>query len=124
MVGELGMLLTYEATRDLPLTETSIETWQGDLDVPVIEGKKLTLVPILRAGLGLLDGVLSVCARCSLFPRFFLVFFPLARTRTRARMHILRRTDTEPFPPPPPPSSPPAHGHTHAHSHGSTARCL
>jgi uracil phosphoribosyltransferase len=57
---ELGRLLAYEACRDFPLERTSIQSWAGMVEIEQIEGKKVTLVPILRAGLGMLDGVLDV----------------------------------------------------------------
>lgn len=60
LAQELGALLTYEATQDLPLEETSIEGWCGKVPVERIAGKKITVVPILRAGIGMLDGVLSL----------------------------------------------------------------
>ena len=57
---ELGRLLAYEACRDFPLEQHTVEGWCGPVSVQRIEGKKVTLVPILRAGLGMLDGVLDV----------------------------------------------------------------
>ncbi len=60
LVSEIAMLLCYEATRDLPLEETSIETPVGPAKTKVIAGRKLAFVPILRAGLGMVDGVLSL----------------------------------------------------------------
>ena len=60
LVSEIGMLLTYEATRDIPLTTTHIETPICPMDAPAIEGKKVAVVPILRAGLGLVEGVLRL----------------------------------------------------------------
>ncbi len=60
LVTEIGMLLTYEATRDLPLTTTEIETPICKMTAPTIKGKKFAVVPILRAGLGLVDGVLRM----------------------------------------------------------------
>ncbi|RMF18988.1 MAG: uracil phosphoribosyltransferase [Gammaproteobacteria bacterium] len=60
LAQEVGALLTYEATKDFPLTEEVIEGWAGDVTVEKISGKKVTVVPILRAGLGMLDGVLSL----------------------------------------------------------------
>lgn len=59
LASEVGMLLAYEATRSLPLTEVTIETWSGPAKVQRIKGKKITIVPILRAGLGMMDGVLK-----------------------------------------------------------------
>ena len=60
IVSEIGMLLTYEATRDLPLTTKEIETPICRMEAPTLKGKKLAVVPILRAGLGLVDGVLRM----------------------------------------------------------------
>ncbi|MCF6766078.1 uracil phosphoribosyltransferase [Thiotrichales bacterium 19S3-7] len=56
---ELATLLTYEATKELPLQSVEIDSWQGKIKVKRISGKKLTVVPILRAGLGMLDGALE-----------------------------------------------------------------
>lgn len=56
---EVGSLLTYEATSNFPLEEIEIQSWQGPMKVPKLQGKKVTVVPILRAGLGLMDGVLE-----------------------------------------------------------------
>ena len=60
IVSEIGMLITYEATRDLPLTEKEVETPICKTTAPTLKGKKLAVVPILRAGLGLVDGVLRM----------------------------------------------------------------
>ena len=60
LVSEIGMLITYEATRDLPLTEAEVETPLCKASVPTLAGKKIAVVPILRAGLGLVDGVLRM----------------------------------------------------------------
>lgn len=60
MAQEVGALLTYEATQDLPLEPAHITGWAGELDVEKLAGKKITVVPILRAGIGMLDGVLSL----------------------------------------------------------------
>ena len=51
--SEIGMLLTYEATRNLPTETIDIECWSGTTQVEQIRGKKITVVPILRAGIGL-----------------------------------------------------------------------
>ncbi len=59
ITAELGRLLTYEATADFPLERAQVEGWNGSVDVDRISGKKVTVVPILRAGLGMLDGVLD-----------------------------------------------------------------
>lgn len=60
LVHELGRLLAYEATADLPLTDDVVQGWAGPVTVQRILGRKLTVVPILRAGLGMLDGVLDL----------------------------------------------------------------
>lgn len=60
LVSEIGMLITYEATRDLPLTTKRIETPICEMEAPTLAGKKVAVVPILRAGLGLVDGVLRM----------------------------------------------------------------
>lgn len=60
LAQEITMLLTYEATKDLQTEVKSIKGWAGDVDVEAIAGKKITLVPILRAGIGMLDGVLHL----------------------------------------------------------------
>jgi len=60
LAQEVGALLTYEATKDLPLEAYEIDGWCGKVQVEKIAGKKITVVPILRAGIGMLDGVLSL----------------------------------------------------------------
>lgn len=61
LASEVANLLTYEATRDLAVETQQIEGWNGNaVDVHHIKGKKITVVPILRAGLGMLDGVLRL----------------------------------------------------------------
>ena len=60
LVSEIGMLITYEATRDLPLTTKTVETPICTAQEPTLAGKKVAVVPILRAGLGLVDGVLRM----------------------------------------------------------------
>ena len=60
LVGEIATLLCYEATRDLPLKEITIETPVSEARVQVISGKKIALVPILRAGLGMVEGILEM----------------------------------------------------------------
>ncbi len=60
LAQEVGALLTYEATQDLPLESCQIQGWAGPVEVERIAGKKITVVPILRAGIGMLDGVLSL----------------------------------------------------------------
>ena len=63
LVGEIAMLLTYEATRDLPLTNVFIQTPIAPFDAKQITGRKVAFVPILRAGLGMVDGALEVIPR-------------------------------------------------------------
>ena len=60
LVREIGQLMAYEVLRDLPLTNTAIETPLTAMQAPVIDGKKPALVSILRAGNGLLDGFLDI----------------------------------------------------------------
>ncbi|HEY2326020.1 MAG TPA: uracil phosphoribosyltransferase [Gaiellaceae bacterium] len=60
LVEELTLLLTYEATKDLPTEDVMIETPLEIAPFPRISGKKVAVCPILRAGLGMLDGVLSL----------------------------------------------------------------
>ena len=60
LLREISQLLAYEVTRGLPMTTEVIETPLQEMDAPVIDGKKLALVSILRAGNGLLDGVLEL----------------------------------------------------------------
>lgn len=60
LLREISQLLAYEVTRGLPLTTRRIETPVEAMDAPVLDGKKLALVSILRAGNGLLDGVLEL----------------------------------------------------------------
>lgn len=59
LATEVSSLLTYEATKDLELETVTIDSWDGDIEVERIKGKKATVVPILRAGLGMMDGVLE-----------------------------------------------------------------
>lgn len=60
LTDELGTLLTYEATRNFETESYTIDTWAGTTTVEKIKGKKLTVVPILRAGVGMMNGVLSL----------------------------------------------------------------
>lgn len=60
LVGEIGTLMGYEATRQLPLTDVEIETPLCRTTVKEIKGKKMAIVPILRAGLGMVDGLLTI----------------------------------------------------------------
>ena len=60
LLNEIGMLLCYEVTRDLPLEMVDIETPLMAMKAPKIAGKKLTFAPVLRAGVGFLDGMLAL----------------------------------------------------------------
>jgi len=60
LAAEVGCLLTYEATKDLEVEEYQLDGWCGEVTAERIKGKKITVVPILRAGLGMLDGVLEL----------------------------------------------------------------
>ena len=60
IVSEIGVLLTYEATRDLSTVKQNIPTWAGETVVEKIKNRQISVVPILRAGLGMLDGVLQM----------------------------------------------------------------
>jgi len=60
LLREISQLLAYEVTRDLPMTTKRIDTPLTEMDAPTLDGKKLALISILRAGNGLLDGVLEL----------------------------------------------------------------
>ena len=60
LVSEIAMLMCYEATRDLPVEEVEIQTPVAKATVKRLSGKKLAVVPILRAGLGMVDGMLQL----------------------------------------------------------------
>ena len=60
LVSEIAMLMCYESTRDLPLTDCTIETPMAKMKAKKLKGRKLAFVPILRPGLGMVDGVLSL----------------------------------------------------------------
>lgn len=60
LLREISHLLAYEVTRDLPMTTTNIDTPLVEMDAPTLKGKKLALISILRAGNGLLDGVMDL----------------------------------------------------------------
>ncbi|ENY72818.1 uracil phosphoribosyltransferase [Aeromonas diversa] len=59
LAKEVGSLLTYEATSDFETEKVTINGWNGPVEIDQIKGKKVTVVPILRAGLGMMDGVLE-----------------------------------------------------------------
>ncbi|MGM0418766.1 MAG: uracil phosphoribosyltransferase [Thermodesulfobacteriota bacterium] len=60
LASEVARLLTYEATKDLETERVVRQGWAGDVEVDQIKGKKVTVVPILRAGIGMMDGVLDM----------------------------------------------------------------
>lgn len=60
LTSELARLLTYEACRDFELETQTVTGWAGPVEIQQLKGKKVTVVPILRAGLGMLDGVLDL----------------------------------------------------------------
>ena len=60
LLGEISMLLAYEVTRDMPLAKVPIETPLAMMDAPVLAGKKLVVISIMRAGQGILDGMLQL----------------------------------------------------------------
>ena len=60
LLRELTLLMGYELTRDLPLTTKRIQTPLVEMDAPVIAGKKVAVVPVLRAGLGMADGLIDL----------------------------------------------------------------
>lgn len=60
LLEEIGMLMAFEVTRDLPLQDVEIETPVAKCTSKMISGKKLAVVPILRAGLGMVDGVVNI----------------------------------------------------------------
>ena len=65
------MLLTYEATKDLPVCDHEIDGWNGKVTVDRIAGKKITVVPILRAGIGMLEGFFKSYSKCKSFSSRF-----------------------------------------------------
>jgi len=58
--SEVARLLTYEAAKDLPMRKKVIQGWAGPVEVEKLKGKKITIVPILRAGLGMMNGVIDL----------------------------------------------------------------
>jgi len=60
LLREVTLLMGYEITRDLPMTTEAIETPVAPMDAPVIAGKKIAIVPVLRAGLGMADGLMEL----------------------------------------------------------------
>ena len=68
LISEIAMLMCYEATRDLKLTDVEIETPISKMTAKELAGKKLAVVPILRAGLGMVDGMLSMIPAAKVGP--------------------------------------------------------
>lgn len=60
LTNEIARLLAYEATADFPLEPVTVQGWCGPVEVQQVQGRKVTVVPILRAGIGMLDGVLDI----------------------------------------------------------------
>ena len=60
LLREISLLLAYEVARDLPMTTQTIETPLAEMEAPILKGKKLVIVSILRAGNGLLEGMLDL----------------------------------------------------------------
>ena len=60
LLNEISMLMGYELTRDLPLQDVTIETPITKMNAKMVSGRKLAIVPILRAGLGMVDGIQSL----------------------------------------------------------------
>ena len=60
LLKEISLLLCYEVTRELPMTNVGIETPMGEMDAPTLAGKKLVFASVLRAGNGLLEGMLDL----------------------------------------------------------------
>ena len=92
LLREISLLLAYEVTRELPMTTRRIDTPLEPMDAPSIEGKKLALVSILRAGNGLLDGILELipAARVGFVGlyrdpegRYLTLLLPLSPDKTR-----------------------------------------
>ncbi len=60
LAAEVARLLTYEATKDIETEKRTVDGWAGPVEVERIKGKKITIVPILRAGLGMMNGVIDL----------------------------------------------------------------
>jgi len=82
LLREISTLLTYEVLRDIPLTTQTIQTPMEEMEAPVLEGKKLAFISILRAGNGLLDGMLDLVPSA----RVILHQLRLLSLRKRARI--------------------------------------
>ena len=93
LLNEISMLMAYEVTRDLPLKTIEIETPICRAQTQVIAGKKLAIVPILRAGLGMVDGIMSlVPPRRSAISAFTATRTPLSRWNTTASFRPMHRS--------------------------------
>ena len=90
LVGEIASLMCYEATRNLPTKEVEVETPIGKATVRALAGKKLAIVPILRAGLGMVDAMIdlipSATSACTVTPR------PMSRWNTTAKCPPISRS--------------------------------
>jgi uracil phosphoribosyltransferase len=84
LMNEIGMLLAYEVTRDLPLEMVEVETPLAKMMAPTISGKKLVFAPILRAGVGFLDGMLNLKAPADVADRLVIVMDPMLATANSA----------------------------------------
>jgi len=73
LVAEVSMLMCYEVTRDLPLKDVKVETPLKKTRGKMIDGKKLALVPILRAGLGMVDGMTNLIPMAKSAPYRFTI---------------------------------------------------
>lgn len=82
LTKEITIMLCYEAMKDAALSECQIETWQGQLNASELAGKKANLVPILRAGLGMLDGALEV------MPNAKVSMIGIYRDKITAKAHV------------------------------------
>ena len=83
LIREIALLLAYEVTRDLPLAKTQVETPLETMEAPILAGKKLCFISILRAGNGLLEGMLD------LIPSARVGYWPLPRPGYAASRRIL-----------------------------------
>ena len=68
LVEEIGILMGYEALRDLPVENVEVETPIETCMTPMISGKKLAVIPVLRAGLGMVNSISHTCAICKSRP--------------------------------------------------------
>ena len=93
LLNEIGMLLAYEVTRDLPLEMVEVETPLAKMMAPTIAGKKLVFAPILRAGVGFLDGMLDLVPSARVAQSASIA----TRKRSRRSNIISRRRPTSPI---------------------------